>query len=82
MKADKELNAVYAKVMQWKDTLDWGTVTRAQIKGVEKKWIPYRDAWVAFGLIRCPELPGDSWKTLLTEERISQLKGFLWVPNK
>ena len=81
-KADRELNSVYSKVMQWKDTLDWGTVTKEQIKGVEEKWIHYRDAWVAFGLIRCPELSGDSWKALFTKERISQLKDFLFVPGE
>ncbi len=76
IKADKELNLVYRKIMNCK-TFEWGTVTQEQIKSVEIKWIKYRDAWVDFGKIRCPEITEDSWKTLLTRERISQLKEFL-----
>jgi len=44
---------------------------------VERKWLPYRDAWVSFGKIRCPQLSEFALETILTEERISQLKEFL-----
>lgn len=77
VKADEELNIVYSKVMRGKDTIDWGTVTKEQIKLVERKWIPYRDVWVSFSCIRCPNLSESALKTLLTKERITQLKEFL-----
>lgn len=74
-KADAELNTVYKKLMATKD-FEYGTVQLATIKEAQRIWITYRDAWVAFGKIRCPQLPAEAWKTMLTLERIVQLKEF------
>jgi len=44
--------------------------------GVEKTqraWLAYRDAMELFGAIRYPQVPGASWRALLTARRIRQL---------
>jgi uncharacterized protein YecT (DUF1311 family) len=56
---------------------EWGTVTKEGIKSTQRKWIRYRDAWVVFGGVRCPEITDTSWKTLITRERIAQLQDFV-----
>ncbi len=76
IKSDKELNLLYSKIMADK-SFQWGTVTKEGIKAAQRKWIEYRDAWVAFGAVRCPAITQASWKTLITEERITQLKEFV-----
>ena len=75
-KADKLLNATYQKIMTTKKP-EWGTVTKDAIRSAQRSWIQYRDAWVAFGAVRCPRLTEASWKTLITVERIRQLQAFL-----
>ena len=37
-------------------------------------WLAYRDAWVAFGKLRYPTVPGYAWKAMLTERRLEQLE--------
>jgi len=74
--ADGRLNAVYSKVMQKKKTY-WGTVTKRDIRDTQRQWIGYRDAWAVFGAVRCPAVRAEAWKTMITEERILQLKDFL-----
>jgi hypothetical protein len=76
-KADDELNTTYVKVMHITNTDGWGTVTKAGIKSAEIKWIPYKEAWIAFGKKMCPEIPEYTWETILTQERTSQLEQFL-----
>jgi hypothetical protein len=76
-KADDELNAIYVKVMHVANMDGWGTVTKAGIKSAEIKWIPYKEAWLAFGKKMCPEIPEYTWETILTQERTLQLKQFL-----
>lgn len=73
--ADAELNAVYKKVMGTKSD-GWGTVTRDGIKVVQRAWLKYRDAWATFGKTHCPQIPEETWKTILTKERIVQLRDF------
>jgi uncharacterized protein YecT (DUF1311 family) len=75
IKADKELNAVYARIMDAKKP-GWGTVTQEGIRSTQRTWIRYRDAWVIFGAVRCPEMTAASWKTLITKERMIQLENF------
>ncbi len=74
--ADKELNNVYSKVMNAKDPI-WGTVTKQRIRATQRAWLRYRDAWVIFGAVRCPEVTASSLKTLLTKERTLQLGEFI-----
>src|SRR6266700_3093033 len=78
--ADKELNLDYSKIINKKiegHEWEWGTVTKAGIKSTQVQWIKYRDAWVAFIASHCPRITSASIKTILTKERISQLKEFL-----
>ena len=76
LQADKDLNALYSKIMNNK-AFEFGTVTKEGIKAAQRKWIPYRDAWVAFGAVRCPGVTDISWKTMVTQERVEQLKVFV-----
>jgi len=73
--ADKELNALYKKIMGLKE-LHYGSVTREGIKTTQRAWIGYRDAWVRFGVVRCPKVSAVSWKMMITLDRIEQLKEF------
>ena len=77
VEADKKLNAIYTKLMKQKDpeqASDRGEVTRAGIRSAQRDWIRYRDAWAVFGAVRCPKTAVWSWKTVITEERISELE--------
>jgi uncharacterized protein YecT (DUF1311 family) len=75
--ADAELNQVYNQVMAGKDLFfEVTTVKPEGIKIVEKKWLPYRDAWIKFGSVRYPKVTADTFKTLLTKERVNQLRQF------
>lgn len=75
-KADAELNTVYKKLMAT-NNFEYGTVKLDDIKLAQRSWITYRDAWVTFGKTRCPQLPAEAWKTMLTLERTEQLKEFI-----
>jgi uncharacterized protein YecT (DUF1311 family) len=77
--ADAKLNAVYAKIMNAKTTNlnPEPNVTKESIKATQRTWIKYRDAWVAFGAIRCPTTSAASLKTALTKERTKQLEELL-----
>ena len=82
MAADKKLNAIYKKVMDTKKPARGavpmeGTVTGDGIRSTQRAWIGYRDAWAAFGAVRCPGVSDNSWKTMITEERIRQLESFI-----
>lgn len=71
-KADQELNQAYAKLM--KAGVDQTTtVTKEGIRDTQRRWIPYRDAWVKLVMIHCPQLDPVSIKIMLTRERTAQL---------
>jgi len=44
-----------------------------QLVDAERAWLAYRDAWVAYGQLRWPQVSADSWKTMLTRERTDML---------
>ena len=71
-KADKILNFLYKKT-QSKPEEPYST-TIGGIKKTERTWIHYKDSWVSFGHTRCPNISENTWKTLITKERIIQLK--------
>lgn len=71
--ADQQLNAVYNKVLQ-SSSFEYTTLTQDGIKTTERAWIRYRDAWAHFGQIKCPKIPEQTWKTLITKERIKELE--------
>ncbi len=72
-KSDFDLNDLYSRIMKLKD-LQYGTVTPEEVKTVQLKWVPYREAWVKFGSLRYPSVSGDSWRTWLTKARMKQLE--------
>jgi uncharacterized protein YecT (DUF1311 family) len=74
--ADADLNAAYASIMRRK-TLDEGTVTKDGIRGTQRKWLAYRDAWTTFAALRYPRRTADEWKAWITTVRTAQLKTVL-----
>jgi uncharacterized protein YecT (DUF1311 family) len=44
-----------------------------QLVHAERVWLAYRDAWVAYGHLRWPQVSADSWRTPLTRERTDML---------
>lgn len=71
--ADDQLNSLYKKT-QAKPFSNDVTITSKGIKETERLWLNYRDAWVNFGHLKCPNVSAERWKTLITKERIKQLK--------
>lgn len=77
---DKMLNAVYQKVMTSPPTqagqpgrLGDSTVERGTVRNVERRWLAYRDAFLAFGAaLPAPSGP-DAINILLTTQRIAEL---------
>ena len=73
LKADHQLNVVYAKIRD--NTVSvYGSVTKEGVRKTQRRWIAYRDAWVVFGSIKCPGVSESSWKTMITKERIHDLQ--------
>lgn len=71
--ADDALNAAWRKVRALPQ-LDLGTVKQSDLLTVQRAWLHYRDAWVAFGKQRYPAISRDTWIATLTEARVKQLK--------
>jgi len=80
-KLDRELNDAYQKVLALPSEQDThperirgSTVKRADVRDAERAWLAYRDAWEPF--LAAAGLPTDALtvKTLLTRQRIAQLK--------
>ena len=73
--ADRELNAVYKKLVAANRTRisDYKNKSRA----VQHEWVSYRDAMGRLAAARWPEAPGaeDQARALVTEDRISELRG-------
>jgi uncharacterized protein YecT (DUF1311 family) len=76
-KTNQELNSLYAKVMMRKFDDYAGGITNEGIKATQRKWIAYRDAWVAFAKARYPRTAPNVWKTKITKERIVILEKLL-----
>lgn len=71
--ADRQLNALY-KEARHKKYFEISGITSEGIQKTQKAWLKYRDAWVTFGHLKCSNITPDSWKTLLTKERIKELQ--------
>lgn len=76
LEADKKLNLIYAKLLpRLPDTKYEGNCKSLQtIRASARAWIAYRDDWVAFAHLRWPQVSTESWLTLLTQERTTQLE--------
>ncbi len=71
--ADKELNAVYSKLIKdWKASSEKGRSSE-DIKKAQRAWIPYRDAWEKLARVRYPSVPSDTFKTWITQMRVQEL---------
>lgn len=75
--ADAALNATWKALKATPDPNTPNAVTLADILTAQRAWLKYRDAWVAFGKLRHPEVPAESWITTLTEQRDAQLQELL-----
>lgn len=75
--ADTELNSCYRKAIgnAEKHEKEYGAVQPDGIRGAERKWLKYRDSWVAFAKLRYPTVPSEAWLILLTSDRASILDG-------
>ncbi|MYN01436.1 DUF1311 domain-containing protein [Pseudoduganella sp. DS3] len=71
--ADKELNLAYQRLKAQKDPDYVGGVTFAEIQGVQRNWLAYRDAWVAFGKVRYPAVAPHAWRAYFTQKRTAML---------
>jgi uncharacterized protein YecT (DUF1311 family) len=71
--ADRELNSLYKKALAT-PYFEVSGINKEGIQKTQKAWLHYRDAWVAFGHLKCPKMTKDSWKALITKERIKELQ--------
>lgn len=78
---DAELNEAYQAVMAapsvqdgWPDRIGTSTIDHTSVRDIERRWLDYRDAFVAFAS-KLPSAPDPvAVNTLLTSQRIAQLK--------
>jgi uncharacterized protein YecT (DUF1311 family) len=76
--ADATLNKHYQEALKSsaEDPCPYGAeekelcVPQIEIRTMERAWIRYRDAWVAFGAIKWPQVPTESLRTYLTLRKI------------
>ena len=72
--ADAKLNAAYRKLMQATVSVDSpGAVTRDGIRGAQRAWLRYRDAFLAFAAVKYPRVPRDGLAARLTDQRTAML---------
>jgi uncharacterized protein YecT (DUF1311 family) len=72
-KADHELNSFYKKALAI-PYFEHSGINSEGIKKTQRAWLKYRDSWVTFGDLKCPNITVDNWKTLMTKERIKELR--------
>jgi uncharacterized protein YecT (DUF1311 family) len=74
---DKELNAIYGKLMKKPAETYAGAVGKDGIRATQRLWLAYRDAWMNFGAVRYPSVTSETWAGLLTARRNAQLQDLL-----
>lgn len=68
--ADAALNAAYRKQLAAvEEEAGPGGVTRQGIRGAQRAWLAYRDAFLAFAAVRYPKVPRESLAAWLTVKR-------------
>jgi len=72
---EQKMNATYRQFMLNRpaSTSYLGTIRKSGVEKSQRAWLAYRDAMELFGAIRHPQVPGSSWRALLTARRIRQL---------
>jgi uncharacterized protein YecT (DUF1311 family) len=80
---DRQLNEAYAGVMAIPSTQEEhpgrigdSTIEHAEVRKAERLWLAYRDAFVAFGASLPSGASADAIGTLLTAQRVAELRGF------
>ncbi len=82
-RADADLNRTYRQALKASDEyftkvgLDTGEPRTERLHDTERAWLKYREAWVAFGALRWPQVSAVSWRTWLTRQRTAELKYLL-----
>jgi uncharacterized protein YecT (DUF1311 family) len=78
---DRELNQVYEELMAipstqdgWPDRIGGSTIAHADVRKAERLWLAYRDAFAAFSATLNSADDADAIKTLLTTQRIAELR--------
>lgn len=75
-KADADLNVNYRAALEsTANCNDDDCLKTEQLRQIERTWIAYRDAWVAYAGLRWPSIPADSWRTWLTLQQTEELGG-------
>lgn len=75
--ADAELNRIYKRVMAYEFGTIGGEPTPDGIRKVQRAWLKYRDAWLAFVKVARPEISSQAMTNWQTRHRIAQLKGVI-----
>ncbi len=72
-KAEEEMQVKFSET-QTKDPHQWGTVSSESIRKTQPSWLAYREAWIALGKARWPNVTPTSWKTWTAQERVVMLE--------
>jgi uncharacterized protein YecT (DUF1311 family)/TPR repeat protein len=79
VEADRNLNAEYQEMLKVDPSADPNLgdypPSPEGLRDTQDIWLKYRDAWVAFGRLRYPQVSEVSWLTWITTQRFEQLKG-------
>lgn len=77
---DAKLNAAYQDwlrrlaVNESQGESDVADVHARGVRNAQRKWLLYREAWVAFAAARYPGVPMNAWRARLSRERTASLK--------
>ncbi len=72
-KSEDQLKTGLAKVEE-KGSFSQGQITAQGINKTEKTWQAYKDAWIAFGKKKYPNVTVVSWNAWLTQDRVVMLE--------
>ena len=76
-KADAELNAAYRVALSKTGGCQPDPplcLTTDELRQTERAWLRYRDAWVAYGELRWPQVHAAAWRTWLTRAQTADLQ--------
>lgn len=77
--ADAELNAEYKRTIAGSpancadNDLDDACISQQEIRAMERAWLAYREAWVAYAAIKWPNVPAITFRILLTLQQAKRL---------